>query len=296
MKTQNEMTSYMKRTSCTIICLTALALNSALSQPPPAPMSGPGPVQAPAPSPSSSTFSERLQNIIKQASEPGPAPVLTKFNLDFPGGPPKELVAAIEKASGRPLNAIVPDEFADTRLPALKMNSINVAQLFQALEAASRQSEAYQPQGFGNYQVHQTAYGFKTEGQPSDDSIWHFYVEKPVLPPAPAPYQSPKICRFYSLAPYVDRGLSVDDITTAIETGWKMLGDTSPPTISFHKDTKLLIAVGEQTKLEIIDAALKALEPPMTGRRGGGFGGPGSEGVVYTPATPRTNALVPAAK
>jgi len=52
--------------------------------------------------------------------------------------------------------------------------------------------------------------------------------------------------------------MSVDDITTAIETGWKMLGETSPPTISFHKDTKLLIAVGEPSKLETIDAVLKA--------------------------------------
>src|ERR1035437_7428839 len=35
------------------------------------------------------------------------APVLTKFNLDFPGGTPKELVAAIEKAMGKPLNVII---------------------------------------------------------------------------------------------------------------------------------------------------------------------------------------------
>ena len=212
---------------------------------------------------------------------------LTKFNLDFPGGTPKELVAAIEKAMGKPLNAIVPDEFANTKLPALKMNSVNVGQLFEALEAASRKGE------FINGTYFPLSYGFKTAGNLSGDSIWSFYVAKPQLP---TPHQSPKICRFYSLAPYMDRGLSVDDITTAIETGWKMLGDMAPPTISFHKDTKLLIAVGEDSKLETIDAALKALEPPMTGRRGGGFGGPGSEGVVYTPATPRTNALVPAAK
>ena len=57
--------------------------------------------------------------------------------------------------------------------------------------------------------------------------------------------------------------MSVDDITTAIETGWKMLGETSPPTISFHKDTKLLIAVGDPSKLETIDAVLKALQPPQ---------------------------------
>jgi hypothetical protein len=203
---------------------------------------------------------------------PVPAPELTKFKLDFLGGPPKHLVAVIEKAIGKPLNVIVPDEFADMPLPALRMNNVDVAQLFQALEAASRKSEAYvtgtyvygggPPQQ--QYQSSTTSCGFKTEGKPSDDSIWYFVVNKPALPPmsSPKPTQEPpKICRFYPLAPYLERGLVVDDITTAIETGWKMLGDSPKPTISFHKDTKLLIAVGEPSKLEIIDDVLKALSP-----------------------------------
>jgi hypothetical protein len=71
-----------------------------------------------------------------------------------------------------------------------------------------------------------------------------------------------QICRFYALGPYLDWGLSIDDITTAIKTGAKMLGDTNEPTISFHKDTRLLIAVGEPGKLDIIDSVLKALQPP----------------------------------
>jgi len=70
----------------------------------------------------------------------------------------------------------------------------------------------------------------------------------------------------------------VDDITTAIKTGWEMMGlsgaggfgggggsggggrESAQPKISFHKDTKLLIAVGEPSKLETIDAVLKALQ------------------------------------
>ena len=43
------------------------------------------------------------------------------------------------------------------------------------------------------------------------------------------------------------------------------MGDTAPPQISFHKETKLLIAVGEPDKLEVIDNVLKALQPaPQT--------------------------------
>ncbi len=262
------------------------------------------PTQVPAPAPApppGAQFSERLQNIIQRASTPSPAePSLIKFSLDFPGGTPKELVAAIEKATVRPLNAIVPDGLANTMLPALKMNNVDVSVLFQALAAASRKSEAVVTSGGGfggpmNYQIANTACGFRqgTEGRPTDDTIWYFYVEKPVFPPVSS---SGKVCRFYSLAPYVDRGLSVDDITTAIETGWKMLGETSPPNISYHKDTKLLIAVGEASKLETIDAALRALEVPTGGT--GGFGGGGFGGGGSTPPGPRpvTRPPAPAAK
>jgi hypothetical protein len=200
---------------------------------------------------------------------PGPAQPgeLTRFDLDFPGGTPQQLVKAIEKAMGRPLNAIVPDEFADIKLPALKMNSVNANQLFQALEQSSHKAQAvttgnhYGGGGFGQtYQIVNTGYGFRPgPGNTSDDTIWYFYVERPTLPPAS---QTGKVCRFYSLAPYLDKHLTVDDITTAIETGWKMLGDSAPAHISFHKDTKLLIAVGEPSKLETIDAVLKALDVP----------------------------------
>jgi len=263
----------MKRTCCIILCLTALGLNPALSQQSPGPMPGPGP-RPPSGTPDSPGFQSRLQNVIREASKPAPEPTLTKFDLDFPGGTPKELVAAIEKATGRPLNAIVPNELADTSLPALKMNSVDVAQLFQALEAVSRKTEHHQQYPGGSYSTYQTGYGFRTDGKASDDSIWHFYVDKPYFPEPSPPSQPLKVCRFYSLAPYLDHGLSVDDITTAIETGWKMLGYTtgggggggavgfhqeSAPTISFHKETKLLIAVGDERKLETIDAVLKAL-------------------------------------
>jgi len=75
----------------------------------------------------------------------------------------------------------------------------------------------------------------------------------------------------------------VDDITTAIETGWKMLDDTSPPAIRYHKDTKLLIAVGDPTKLETIDAALKALDGTTVGAGGGGFRPPAPRPVGPPP-------------
>jgi hypothetical protein len=202
------------------------------------------------------------------------AAVLTKFDLNFPGGTPKELVAAIEKAMNKPLNAIIPDEDANTKLPALKMNDVDVVRLFKALQYASaRKVEVAGKESYLSASMFDMSYGFYTEGpdttprfsypgtdkdQISDNSVWYFRAIKPT----PAPVVSiPKICRFYPLTVFLDRGLTVDDITTAIQTGWRMAGDTATPELNYHKETKLLIAFGEPSKLSIIDDVLKALQP-----------------------------------
>ncbi|HEU0039261.1 MAG TPA: hypothetical protein VFR76_08305, partial [Verrucomicrobiae bacterium] len=251
----------MKTLNYFVLCLTTLGCMTVFAQQPPPQPSTPGTAGTPGPVPD---FQTRLQKAMALVD----SPALTKFDLDFRGGTPKQLAAAIEKAMGRPLNVIVPDEFADIKLPALKMNGVDVSQLFQALEAASQKSEAYVAATYGtaahpqsSYQIARTGYGFRTQGRISDDSVWYFSVEKPALPPL-APVAPDKVCRFYSLATYIDHGMTVDDITTAIQTGWKMLGDKETPAISFHKDTKLLIAVGEPNKLETINAVLSALTMP----------------------------------
>ncbi len=100
-------------------------------------------------------------------------PELTRFSLDFPGGTPKQLAAAIEKAGGKPLNVIVPDEYADTKLPPIKVTGVTVPQLFQTLSEGSRK---YYPNS-GNLL---SSYGFQTSDKyaVTDDSIWTFSLIK----------------------------------------------------------------------------------------------------------------------
>jgi hypothetical protein len=75
---------------------------------------------------------------------------LTRFDLDFPGGSPRELVAAIQKATGKHLNVIISDEDnAQTGLPPLKMNNVDVAQLFRALESSSEKTVTVPQPRFG---------------------------------------------------------------------------------------------------------------------------------------------------
>jgi hypothetical protein len=187
---------------------------------------------------------------------------MQRFDLDFRGGTPQQLVKAIEQATGRPLNAIIADDYANMQIPALKMRSVNVPELFEALGSASRKTVQYVTGSYFNggsripqYSQMQTYYGFSTEGRPNPDSIWHFFSQ---AAPAQLSPTEPIVCRYFQLAPYL-ASYKVEDITTAIQTGWKMLGDSSPPKISFHKDTMLLIAVGDPEKLKLIDSVLAQL-------------------------------------
>jgi hypothetical protein len=188
-----------------------------------------------------------------------------KFDLDFPGGTASQLVAAIEKASSKPLNAIIPVEFREAQLPSLRMKSVTVPQLFQALQMASMKEEPLvtgtRMDNSGNrintVSYQNTGYGFRTpEGADPQNPVWYFFVARPVAPPLFE--KEAKMCRFYQLGGYL-ASYTIDDITTAIQTGWKMLGETSPPTLNFHKDTGLLIAVGDPDKLKLIDAVLTEL-------------------------------------
>src|SRR5256885_1082894 len=69
--------------------------------------------------------------------QPAPAaPDLPRFDLDFPGGTPQQLVDAIKEKIGT-LNAIIPTEHKNVRIPPLKMNQVTVPQLFEALSSSS---------------------------------------------------------------------------------------------------------------------------------------------------------------
>ena len=192
---------------------------------------------------------------------------LPRFDLDFPGGTPKALVKAVEKVTEKPLNAVIPDDCANLKIFPISVKSVTVAQLFEVLTQASKKTERFtviDPRelsigGHGSdVYVNDSHYGFSTVGMPTENSIWYFYWDKGAQF---APWQvlSSTVCKFYQLQPYLEAGYTVEDITTAVQTGWKMLGVTKPPEITYHKDTKVLIAVGEEDKVKLIGDVLKQL-------------------------------------
>ena len=196
---------------------------------------------------------------------------LPRFDIDFPGGNPNEFVAFIQESLKKVnedfyINVIIPEDAKSEKLPALKMRNVDVSELFKALEMASTRQTLF-PQGggmppgmYGGMPMQQTPrYGFRTAGPITQRSIWFFYVEK-----TPSAIAS-RTVRYYQLAPYLTE-FTMDDIGSAIEAGWNMLGEKHSTKLNFHQDTKLLIAVGEHGHLEMISSVLKELGAGMTNR------------------------------
>ncbi len=178
------------------------------------------------------------------------------FDLDFPGGKPAELVAALQTATGCPINLMIPDPLVDLRLPALRLHQITIPQLFQSLSAASKQT-IYRGRNIGYYNI-ETEF-FTQDKTPNTASVWIMRSNTPPI--------EPPTTRLFPLAYYLQHGLTVDDITTAIRTAWEMRGDAQLPVIKFHQETQLLIGVGHPDQLAIIGDILEALQTTVLVRR-----------------------------
>jgi hypothetical protein len=184
---------------------------------------------------------------------------LPRINLNFPGGTPADLAQAIEKASGKPLNVIIPEESAHLVMPSFSVKNVTVPQLFAALQKASLRVQNYLFQSTEDntsYQRWTDSYGFLTEGVPTENSIWYFHWETEALPQK---VSSPTVCQFFQLGPHLDAGYRVEEITATVESGWKMLQEPKPPQLSYHKDTRILVAVGNRIHVEMISKALNLM-------------------------------------
>jgi hypothetical protein len=192
---------------------------------------------------------------------------LPRFDLDFPGGNPESLILEInERLRGSPVNVIIPSEYNDVQIPPMKLKNVTVQQVFDALGRASQRmvpNPTMSPYAQGS-QAFTSYYTFQANPPIQTNSVWYFVYLRP-------PQSEPqKICRFYQLASYLQQGLNINDITTAIKAGYKML-DEPAPELNFHNETQILIACGSPSKMRMIDEVLSALprakEPANAGPR-----------------------------
>jgi len=182
-----------------------------------------------------------------------PPPELPRFDLDFPGGAPEDLIKTISTAQGAKVNAIIPNEHVDVKIPRLQLSQVTVPEVFTALLAANSVGTRY------------PISGFKSTGDVviTTNTIWTYFSD-PVYE-ASKSVNNQKV-KVFSLSRHLgkpEQGLhSVEDIITAVQTGWKMQRITPTPELTYHPETKLLMVFGSDAALTLIADVLKQLEPP----------------------------------
>lgn len=175
-------------------------------------------------------------------------PPLPVYNLNFPGGTPGQLVTAMTAASGKPVNLVIAEELANVRIPPVQVNQVTTPMLLGALNfEGSRLTD--NGQRLENYH---TDFQIAAGSNPRDpNAIWCLRSSD---------FRTGIVARFYLLSKYLEAGLSVDDITTAIQTAWKMTGAEDLPKLSYHKETNLLIVVGPTPEIPIVESVLRELD------------------------------------
>jgi hypothetical protein len=168
-----------------------------------------------------------------------------RFDLTFKGGSIHALVDAISTARGKLLNIYIPQEAESVEIAPFHVSGVTAKELLEALSRGSLSTQRNSA----------TSFVFSPVSEGRDPSMWVTNWGYTGNSNTPVP-----MCHVYSLSPYLEAGLSVDDITTAIRTAWKMLNYTpASVNLSYHRETKLLIAVAPETELQAIEQVLNAL-------------------------------------
>jgi len=199
------------------------------------------------------------------------AAALSRFDLDFPGGTPGDLVDAIGHSMAKKINVVIADDGKSVRLPAVRVRNATVNDVFTAIAVATRREVAVPtsiaagmrsggPQTI-QYQYRTVQSQFQPAGnQITDDTVWSFVTNEPDVTDAAARGNQPtRELRHFQLRDYISDSLSVADITTAIRSGWEMLGIKNPPDLKFHQETGIMIAAGEPQLLDQIPMVLQQL-------------------------------------
>jgi hypothetical protein len=209
------------------------------------------------------TTPEKVPPLVIQEHAAAPAVQLSRVDLDFKGGPPAALVDAISKSLGKQVNVIIDEGDAQVHLPPIRVRNATAPDIFSALANATTR-EVLVPAGRDSYQTRQVRSQFMPNsnlGGITDETVWSFVSNEPETKQAQLNFaKTPKpALRHFQLGSYLSDKLSVEDITTAIRTGWELLGVKEQPELKFHKETGILIAAGDAELLEQIPLVLQQL-------------------------------------
>lgn len=146
-----------------------------------------------------------------------------RLNLDFPGGTLADLVAAVEKADGSSINVIGEKAALATPVPAFAVRNAGGLGVMSAVgQLLEPQGIEFHPAGDGVFIIRQRPIGEHRKSQ--DDSSFESF----------------------QLGPYLNEHQTVDQIVSAIQTGWTLDPAHEPEALhfKFHPGTQLLLVSG----------------------------------------------------
>jgi hypothetical protein len=183
---------------------------------------------------------------------PGTSPEPSIDNVTFKGGTAQELVDALEKTIGQKPNVILTPSLTGIEIPPFELHNVTLGDIFMALNlmaSAGREEWTWtrSPSSAGLW----TLIPAKQQTQPQP-GLAYFAQNQP---PPPGSLRAAQI---FNVSAFLDF-YKIEDITTAIETAWNMLKSETPAEMKFHKDTHLLIAVGNGQQISVISQVLQEL-------------------------------------
>jgi hypothetical protein len=230
---------------------------------------------------------------------------LSRFDLDFRGGSPENLIGAISEAMGKKVNVVIGENAEGIRLPAVRVRNATIADVFSAIATTTRHDVAVPVTvGMGgiaqSIQYRTVQSQFLPASNPvTDDTVWSFVSNEAETQELAAHATQPaRELRHFQLSDYLNDKLTVADITTAIRTGWEMLEIKNPPDLKFHQETGIMIAAGEAKLIDQIPMVLQQL-PRKSGADGDTFPVPNRfqpptiPGTSTPPAASGSSALPP---
>jgi nitrogen regulatory protein PII len=162
-------------------------------------------------------------------------PMYQAFDVDFPGGTLARLLVAIEGKLGSKPNVIASEEALGIVLPAFSLRQVTTGDLLQALEKLGI--------------IEDMMLNISSTGKIITVQAKAYRKTRTATKPSTRIYDLRDVLGAYKIA----------DIVTAVETAWEMRIEKATAKMKFHEETKILIAVGDENELGVIEYVLQEL-------------------------------------
>ncbi|MHC5036184.1 MAG: hypothetical protein ACYTHM_02620 [Planctomycetota bacterium] len=160
------------------------------------------------------------------------------LDIDFPGGTLAKLLDLIETTIRSKANVIISEQAKSAIVPPFHLRSVTAHEIFTAISKIHLgNTVGLQASRRGNI-LAVTSTQAKLDPRLQKRKVQLYDVRDLLNPRGP---------------------LKVEDIVTAIETGWKMEFKVPSGELKFHQESKLLIAAGSPDELRVIENVLQEL-------------------------------------